>query len=610
MRVSLARILFLLVASQLFAQRADIEEFANAHRTDLNLNVYITAHEVSQNLDTEMGRREAMSLLRCNGIHKVLLECFRSGYSVKPELLTELKQFFEKQNIRVWAGIAPLPGEGSCVRQEARLEWLNWQNPKTQKDLTAVIKSVAAVFDTLVIDDFFCTGDTSLESKTAKGNLSWSQYRRDLLTGLASDLFLKQARSVNPDIKIIIKYPQWYDRFHLFGYDVPRESALFDGVWVGTETRGANTQRYGFVQPYEGFVNYRWIKSVAPKTTTAWFDHGDCDALDFIDQAYQSILAGAKELTIFSYHVIVNGHPGHHLLRREWDRLADLAAKVDVNAGPTVLAFKPTNTDAGGDLYLYDFIGMMGVPLQPVARWPEKAPAILLSTQASGSVTRQQIEKALLEQATIVMTAGFLNSCHDEKLLKMAGVSVPAFTHSLAGKRVRTDGVAYDLVEPLTLAADVQNLDATVLVDCEIGGKYTPFMTKKNWKNGRIIVLNSHTFSQKDFDAVDEVLLAPRKVGMLYVPEAVANKIREAIIADLHLAMTAPARITLQPVRNQEWFIQNYNSEPAKIRLQLPTPSGMAYRQVFNDSSVDSKDGFVYLTLPARGRSWLRAVAQ
>jgi hypothetical protein len=609
MRKSIVGILFLLLASQLMAQRADIEEYALARRNDLTLNVYITAHEVSQNLDSEMGRREAMSLLRSHGIHKVLLECFRGGYSVKPELLAEAKRFFESQHIRVWGGIATLPGEGSCVRQEARLEWLNWQNPKTQKDLAAVIRSVAAVFDTLVIDDFFCTGDTSLESKAAKGNLSWSQYRRDLLTGLASDLFYKQARSINPNIKIIIKYPQWYDRFHLFGYDVPRESALFDGVWVGTETRGANTQRYGFVQPYEGFVNYRWIKSVAPKTTVAWFDHGDCDALDFIDQAYQSILAGAKELTIFSYHVFVSGHPGHHLLRREWDRLADLAAHVDATAGPTVLAFKPANTDAGGDLYLFDFVGMMGVPLQPVAQWPEKAPVIILSTQAAGSVTRQQIEKALAAKTTMVMTAGFLNSSHDEKLYKMAGVQVPVFANSLTSKRVRTDGAYYDLVEPMTLAADMQTVDANVLVDCDINGKAVPFLTTKPWKNGQIVVLNSHTFSQKDFDAVDEVLLAPRKVGMLYVPEAVANKIRGAMNSNLSLVLTGPARVTLQPVRNNEWFVQNYNSEPAKIQLQLPMPAGMSYRLVYNDMTMASRDGLLSITLPARGRSWLRAVA-
>ncbi len=609
MRKNWARILFLALAASLSAQRSDIEEYARGRASDLKLNVYITAHEVSQNLDTEMGRREAMSLLRSHGIHKVLLEVFRSGYSVKPELLAETKRFFESQHIIVWGGIATLPGDGVCVRQEARLDWLNWQNPKTQKDLSAVIKSTAAIFDTLVIDDFFCTGDTSLESKAAKGSQSWSQYRRDLLTGLASDLFIKQARAVNPGMQIIIKYPQWYDRFHLFGYDVPRESALFDGVWVGTETRGANTQRYGFVQPYEGFVNYRWIKNVAPKTTTAWFDHGDCDALDFIDQAYQSILAGAKELTIFSYHVFVSGHPGHHLLRREWDRLADLAARVDAAAGPTVYGFKPANTDAGSDLYLFDFVGMMGVPLQPVSQWPQHASVLLLPTQAGGAVTRQQIEKALAARSTVVLTAGFLNTCKDEKLANMAGVRLPIALDKVISSRVRMDGEVFNVTEPLTLAATLQNESATVLVDCEAGGQYVPFLTVKPWKNGKLVVLNSHTFSQKDFDAVDEVLLAPKKVGMLYVPSVVADKIRSTFLAGLGLEMIAPARVTLQPVREGEWFVQNYTSEAAKVRLQLPAAAAKVYRPVFKETVVENKDGYISMTLPARGRAWLRAVA-
>jgi hypothetical protein len=104
------------------------------------------------------------------------------------------------------------------------------------------MEDIAPIFDSFIVDDFLCTADTSLESKATKGERSWSQYRRDLLAELQSSLFIDPLRKVNPDIDMIIKYPQWYDRFHLFGYDVVRETELYDQVWVGTETRNMNTQ--------------------------------------------------------------------------------------------------------------------------------------------------------------------------------------------------------------------------------------------------------------------------------------------------------------------------------------------------------------------------------
>jgi hypothetical protein len=40
------------------------------------------------------------------------------------------------------------------------------------------------------------------------------------------------ARRVNPQVRLIIKYPQWYDRFHERGDDVIRQTADFDRIWV------------------------------------------------------------------------------------------------------------------------------------------------------------------------------------------------------------------------------------------------------------------------------------------------------------------------------------------------------------------------------------------
>jgi hypothetical protein len=60
----------------------------------------------------------------------------------------------------------------------------------------------------------------------------------------------------------------------------------------------------------------------------AWFDHIDCDQQDFIDQAYQSVLAGARSYHCLIISILWKDIPGQHLLRMEFENLANLARQV------------------------------------------------------------------------------------------------------------------------------------------------------------------------------------------------------------------------------------------------------------------------------------------
>src|SRR5690606_13340658 len=120
------------------------------------------------------GRREAVSVLRCNGISKVYVEVYRPELVVATDLLESTVSFLKKNGFEVVGGIATLPGGDVGVAQQGPLTWFNWQNPKTQTDLKKIVEDAAPLFDTFILDDFFCTADTSQESKTAKGDRSWS----------------------------------------------------------------------------------------------------------------------------------------------------------------------------------------------------------------------------------------------------------------------------------------------------------------------------------------------------------------------------------------------------------------------------------------------------
>ena len=555
---------------------------------------------MDQFLTTEAGRREALSILHCNGITKVYIETYRSGLVIPPELIKSTVSFFKENGFEVVGGIATVPGPNFGVAQEGPLAWLNWQNPKTQNDLRKVMEDSAPFFDTFIIDDFLCTADTSLESKAAKGDRSWSEYRRSLLTDLAQSVLINPAKAKNPGIRIIIKYPQSYDRFHLFGYDVATEPKLFDGVWVGTETRGQYTQRYGFVQPYEGFINYRWISTLSGnKIGGAWFDHGDCTDIDFIEQAYQSVLSGAKELVMFNFDSFISGHPGHHLLRQDFEKLADLAKAVAAHPVQGVAGYKPANSDAGGDLYLMDYIGMFGVSLVPVSQYPENSSVIFLPTQAAAD--RDIVPKiisSLDKGAKIILTTGFLvNANGNEQLARMAGVKLSTNTLRNNYQFTLNNGHTEKLKFPLTTEYQIVPDGSGVLLRTSDN---QPFLVQ----NKNLYLINTHTFSQQDFDAVGEVLLCPRQIGLLELPRSWMNMIRSAFRPKDEPVLDAPSRVSMQTLSDHSFVIHNYNQERTVVNITLPE-SGV-FSDGFSHRPIPVNGKGIRLEMEPRSRIWVR----
>ena len=498
-------------------------------------------------------------------------------------------------------GIATVPGGHFGVHQEGPLGWFNWQNPKTQKDLVPVVRMAAGIFDEFIVDDFLCTGDVSEESRKAKGDARWSDYRRDLLVRLSKEIFIDPAKEVNPDITMVIKYPQWYDRFHEFGYDVSRQPALFDRVWVGTETRGSRTQRFGFVQPYEGFVNYRWVAGLSHgKIGGAWFDHGDCDAHDLLEQAYQTVLAGAPEIILFNYANLAAGHGGHELLRDHFTRLADLAAAVKKNPVTGVSAYKPVNSDAGGDLYVMDFVGMLGIPLVPTARFDADAKSFFLPTQAAADAEiRTKVQRAIENGKTIVMTAGFLvDADGGEALAELAGVERPEKKTPMKAASVLDGGKPVAVKHGLDLEVNLKPTTAEVLLTAEVDGRRVPFLARHRIGKAAVYVLNTHTYSQADFEAVGEVLLAPRPLGLLEIPRSWANTLRNAFIEPLGLRLDAPTRVTLQPLGESGVVLYNYRLNPVPVTLG------------FKERIAEVRDGFTGKRLEIESRDWTTKIPE
>ena len=598
---------------------------AQARSNDLRLGVYATSHQVEKLATDKDTRSKTWEILQQYGITKVYVEVYRSGHVLSPEQLTLVRDWLQERDIEVVGGIATVPGGNIGVRQQGPLGWFNWENEKTQQDLRKVIRSTAGVFDTFIIDDFLCTGDVSEESLTAKGDLSWGKYRRQLISDVARSVFIEPAKEVNPSITMIVKYPQWYDRFHLFGYDTKTLPQYFDKVWVGTETRGRTTRRYGYVQPYQGFNNYRWLADIASsKIGAAWFDHGDCAEYDFLDQAYMSILAGARELVFFNLGDLISGHPDHEKILNEFDQLADLATFIQRHPVNGIPAYKPPNSDPAGDMYLMDFLGMLGIPIIPVHNFPKDAPVIFLPAQSAADPDLlQKVRKASEDGVHVIVTTNLLNMLpHREQLRQTLGIdenlsSLPFKAKLLAPssdkEKFETTNIVVDLESPW-----VTNAAASDVV-CTDGKKTHALLISRKSTIGTHSILNTHTYSQADFDAVDEVLLCPRPLGLLEIEGQALQTFRSTFRSREDAILKSPSCVTLHPIgelRDRNYVLQNFLPDSVKATLTLPKMNKppTAFIDSFTNqpipSRIDAKAIVMEIAIPARGRVWIHPITE
>ena len=613
--------------------RSQLEK-ARARMDDLRFGSYATSRHVEQLATDEAVRARAWDTIQQMGITKLYVEVYRGGHVVLPEHLIFVRNWLREKNIDVVGGIATVPGGDFGVRQKGPLGWFNWQNQKTQRDIEKVIRTAAGIFDTFIVDDFLCTGDVSDESKAARGNRSWGEYRRDLLTELAKSIFVEPARQVNPAITMIVKYPQWYDRFHLFGYDTETFPRIFDQVWVGTETRGRNTQRFGFVQPYEGFVNYRWLAGIAgDKIGGAWFDHGDCLEYDFLDQAYMSVLAGAPELVFFNFNNIMQDHPDHGKVVTEFDRLAELAAFVREHPVIGIPAYKPPNSDPGGDMYIMDFLGMLGIPLVPVHKFPQSAPVIFLPAQAaSDPYLLSHIKKARARGAYLIITTSLLIASPDaDELKRIARISTEIKSKPIRARLLSSSQKTQSLENSDAMIDLESPIEAGLMskeILCAAGGKQLVLLSVNEMPGGPVALLNTHTYNQADFDAVGEVLLCPRPLGLLDMAGYALSAFR-AIFGNgritenktmtpkpLFPVLDGPACVTIHPFDDGNCVVQNFNDEQVRVAVTVQIQEnksnrfidGFTKKPVLVRKTNSQSNASLDLLIPPRGRIWIRRV--
>lgn len=541
---------------------------AGAKPSDLQVSVYCTAGDVQHYLATPEGQQRVLQTIRPLGVSRLFLEGRRGDEYVAPEQLKALRAFFAANGVACSGGIATVPGASFGTRQQGELGWLNWESPKTQTGVAQFFRENAPLFDELIVDDFFCTGDTSPESQAAKGARAWGDYRRDLLVSLIEPMIIQSTRQANRKTRLIIKFPQWYDRFHLFGYDPPRMAAPFAEVWVGTEVRNPQTRRMGFVQPTEGYMNFRWLTSIAGKKVRgAWFDHIECSAQNFVDQAYQSVLAGARELTLFHLGDLMDSHPGDALLASRLPELRELAARLIGKPRRGVAFYKPPGSESDDNMYLADYLGMIGLPILPVAGYPKEAETVILPVQAAHDpALLEKMQQHLKRGGTLVVTPALLRALGPEGG-QLAGASVRPEHRPVKATEIHLAGRQVGLSTPLEMDGGLSAGNCEVVQEAQVEGALVPLLTRRVVARGQLCVLNVRTFSEEDFGKNGEWLLCPRPLGLPIIPLGLANDLRRHLLAPLRAEFRAPAGVSLVLIGNRA-CVYSFRDDAVQVQFR------------------------------------------
>ena len=380
-----------------FCAGDDLLDTARKYQGIHKYSTLFTAQDVRNYLSNEGGIKNAIEWCKKTGVLKVYIESFRDGYQSERSVLINARDRFKKEGFEVSGCVTTTKVGKSSTGWKDTISC--YTDLPTQERLKSIFEYTAGMFDEIMIDDFWFTDctcvdcDNARKSKTVKiGNKqfpvsgdSWENYRCELMLDLSKEYVLKASKKINPVCKIIIKYPQWYDRFHERGYDVIRETEAFDKIWVGTETRDYEDKRWGGTVQYEAFFIMRWLGEIGGKKCGGgWFDWLGTTENTYIEQARQTILGGAVESFLFCYGGLQRdtGPKNIEALRQNIPELLQVAQEVKKRKIIGIAAYKPANSHPEEEARVFDFVGMMGLPMVPTHKFPTSFPVAFFSVHS------------------------------------------------------------------------------------------------------------------------------------------------------------------------------------------------------------------------------------
>ena len=298
-----------------------------------------------------------------------------------------------------------------------------------------------------MLDDLYFFNTKSDADIAAKGRQSWAQFRMRTMDEVSRDLILKPAKAANPNVKVIIKFPNFYPSFQEMGFDLKNQPKIFPEIWTGDETRYAPTTDQQ-LRPYESYEIFGYFENIAPgrnggggwipspcSTSTAT---PVSSGTRFSPRLPRSISSSTRTCcesptratampgsgcrlrsTTSTWRAVLRGFPGMPGARDPLlaDAVEYALRKVDDAAGalgePVGLAiYRPY--DSTGEDFLPETAGMAGIPIEMYPQWPQAGTVFLTQAAATDPNIVPEIERHLRGGDNVIITSGLLGAIQDK----------------------------------------------------------------------------------------------------------------------------------------------------------------------------------------------------
>ena len=550
---------------------------ASAHHKNFKVSVYVRAYEVDKMKDSEWLESSWKTISSQLDVDKIYLETHRDMLLVDDATLEKAKTFFQKQGIEVAGGIT------YTISEPNDFETFSYSDPENRAWVKKVAEHTARHFDEFLLDDFFFTSSKKDVEIRSKGGKAWTEYRLSLMNEAGRNLVVGPAKAVNPKVKVIIKYPNWYDHFQGLGFNLEDGPQIFDGVWTGTETRDPAGAQH--LQNYLSYNIMRYFENISGgRNGGGWVDSGGITmSMDrYAEQLFLTAIAKGRDVMLFAYNQLLDVRL-NPMYRAPWQdqgtswsydemtapfkngketvtpttmaRIADVVLRqadelVGKLGNPVgIQSYKVFH--APGEEFLQNYLGMIGLPMDMYSAFPKGRKTVLLTQQAASDpdLTRK-IEEQLMGGGDVFITTGLLKAV-PEKIAPICELKCDDL------KAIVNDFGRHGKSEKDILIPQVRYWTNDSWEVVSAGRPLTGGVS--GWP-----ILHRATFSKGTL----YVLTIPDDFGNLYdYPAGALNEIRRAMSKDLDLYLEGPSKVSLFLYDNKTVIVENFNDEPVDIKL-------------------------------------------
>lgn len=586
-----ARAVFItLLCAGLFA--AELEA-AGAYR-NFQVSVYARVYEVRRMSDPAWLESRWRDISRQVKVDKIYLETHRDMIVADKATMLAARRFFQEHGVSVAGGITV------TVNEMNRFQTYCYSNPEHRKKLKEVVEYTASLFDEIILDDFFFTNCKCEQCIKAKGAKSWTRFRLDLMNEAAETLVIKPAKAVNPKVKLVIKYPNWYEHFQGLGFNLETEPRIFDGIYTGTETRDRTGDQH--LQEYLGYSIFRYFENIKPGGNGGgWVDTYGSPVMDrYAEQLWLTLFAKAPEITLFDFAQL--SRPVLPSDRASWQgqqtsfdfdammKSAPTDAEKPVTyaraAGYTLeqidgllgslgtpiglKSYRPHHST--GEDFLHAYLGMIGVPIDLRPEFPAEASIVLLTECASSDPQIvDKIKKQLADGKSVVITSGLLRALQGKGIEDVAEIRYTdrkAIIKGFRGEKDLTPDLHIVIPQINYLTNDVWELASGMTQN----GLGYPLLLQAGYAKGMLYVLT-----------------IPENFSDLYsYPASVLTQIRNALLKGMFVRVEAPGDVSLFVYDNRTFIVESFRPDTVDLRISLD-PQFSAIKDIATGEELAAK---------------------